>query len=246
MGRAPDPAEPVADPAARGVLTAKGLPHASEERRGGAASLRKSGLRAALKTAAEAHPGKRIALYFQDEMRVGQKGRLRHRWWSRGRRSPGVRQDQRFEWTCVFGAVRPDGEGAFGLVLPEVGPQATQAFLDAFAATIPDDEHALMVLDRAGWHGRQGPPGPAERQPRPAAAVFAPVQPDGAPLAVAARALPQSARVRGLRRHRRRLLSRLERRRRRSLPDPLPLPSAVDREGLWTGAPVQVHVSPRG
>jgi hypothetical protein len=30
------------------------------------------------------------------------------------------RQDERFEWTCVFGAARPDGEAASGLVLPEV------------------------------------------------------------------------------------------------------------------------------
>src|SRR6056297_63910 len=85
-------------------------------------------------------------------MRVGQKGRLCRRWWSRGRRPPG-RQDQRFEWTCVFGAARPDGEAAFGLVLPEVGTQAMQVFLDAFAATTPEEEHAVMVLDRAGWHG---------------------------------------------------------------------------------------------
>ena len=85
-------------------------------------------------------------------MRVGQKGRLCHRWWSRGRRPPG-RQDQRFEWTYVFGAARPDGEAAFGLVLPEVGAQAMQTFLDAFAETIPENEHAVMVLDRAGWHG---------------------------------------------------------------------------------------------
>ena len=28
-----------------------------------------------------------------------------------------------------------------------------QTFLDAFAETVPDDEHAVMVLDRAGWHG---------------------------------------------------------------------------------------------
>ncbi|MFO7855524.1 MAG: transposase, partial [Paracoccaceae bacterium] len=54
---------------------------------------------------------------------------------------------------CVFGAARPDGEAAFGLVLPEVGTQAVQAFLDAFAGTIPQDEHAVMVLDRGGWHG---------------------------------------------------------------------------------------------
>jgi len=28
-----------------------------------------------------------------------------------------------------------------------------QAFLDAFATTIGDDEHVALVLDRAGWHG---------------------------------------------------------------------------------------------
>ena len=28
-----------------------------------------------------------------------------------------------------------------------------QAFLDGFSNTIADDEHAVMVLDQAGWHG---------------------------------------------------------------------------------------------
>lgn len=28
-----------------------------------------------------------------------------------------------------------------------------QQFLDAFARTIGDDEHVVMVLDQAGWHG---------------------------------------------------------------------------------------------
>jgi transposase len=28
-----------------------------------------------------------------------------------------------------------------------------QQFLDRFAATIGDDEHVAMILDRAGWHG---------------------------------------------------------------------------------------------
>lgn len=93
-----------------------------------------------------------MTLYFQDEMRVGQKGRLCHRWWTRGRRPPG-RQDQRFEWAYVFGAARPDGEAAFGLVMPEVSTQAMQVFLDGFSATLAADEHAVLVLDRAGWHG---------------------------------------------------------------------------------------------
>jgi hypothetical protein len=99
-------------------------------------------------------------------MRVGEKARLRHGWWSRGRR-PTRRQDQRFERPHVFGAPRPDGKAAFDLVRPEVGAQAMQTFLDAFAATIPDKEHAVFaaetvhrivfrsasLLDRAGRHG---------------------------------------------------------------------------------------------
>lgn len=101
---------------------------------------------------ANAHPNERVSLYFQDEMRVGQKGRLCHRWWIRGHRPPGL-QDQRFEWAYIFGAARPDGEDAFALVLPEANAKAMQVFLDAFSATLGAGEHALMVLDRAGWHG---------------------------------------------------------------------------------------------
>ncbi|WP_369412117.1 IS630 family transposase [Acuticoccus yangtzensis] len=101
---------------------------------------------------AGAHPHKRVVLYFQDEMRVGQKGRLCHRWWLKGERAPG-RQDRRFSFTYLFGAARADGEAAFALVLPEVGTQAMQLFLDGFAKTLPADEHAVMVLDGAGWHG---------------------------------------------------------------------------------------------
>jgi hypothetical protein len=112
-------------------------------------------------SAREAHPDKRIVLYFQDEMRVGQKGRLCHRWWARGRRPPG-RQDQRYEWAYLFAAARPDGEDAFALVLPEASAATMQLFLDSFppeagcfanAATLASDDHAVMVLDRAGWHG---------------------------------------------------------------------------------------------
>lgn len=100
----------------------------------------------------EARPDKRIALDFQDDMRAGQKGRLCHRWWARGRR-PAGRRDQRYDWACPFAAARPDGENAFALVMPEASTATMQRFLDGFAATLDADEHAVMVLDRAGWHG---------------------------------------------------------------------------------------------
>ena len=36
--------------------------------------------------------------------------------------------------------------------MPYVNTEAMQVFLDRFAATIGDDEHVAIVLDRAGWH----------------------------------------------------------------------------------------------
>ena len=60
--------------------------------------------------------------------------------------------DRRYTWTHLFAAVRPaTGEG-FALVLPEVSAKAMDEFLARFAATLAEDEHAVMVLDRAGWH----------------------------------------------------------------------------------------------
>ena len=38
-------------------------------------------------------------------------------------------------------------------MLPYAGTAATQAFLDRFAETLAEDEHAVIVLDQAGWHG---------------------------------------------------------------------------------------------
>jgi transposase len=37
-------------------------------------------------------------------------------------------------------------------VLPQVSTAAINEFLARFAATLAEDEHAVMVADRAGWH----------------------------------------------------------------------------------------------
>src|SRR3712207_4904956 len=37
-------------------------------------------------------------------------------------------------------------------VLPQVSTAAMNEFLARFAATLAEDEHAVLVLDRAGWH----------------------------------------------------------------------------------------------
>ena len=102
-----------------------------------------------------AQPGKRLTLWCQDEARVGQKGRVCHRWFTRGVRPSGL-CDQRHTWAHLlhlFAAVRPSTGQGFALVLPEASTRAMQVFLDQFAAAPEADEHAVMLLDQAGWHG---------------------------------------------------------------------------------------------
>jgi transposase len=86
-----------------------------------------------------------------DEARVGRKGRLCHRWWTRGRRPPG-RCDQRYQWAYIFAAVEPATGADVALVLPEAATPAMILFLAEFAAGLPGDVHAVLVLDGAGRH----------------------------------------------------------------------------------------------
>ena len=77
-----------------------------------------------------------------------------HRWFTRGQRPPGL-CDQRYTWAHLFAAVQPATGQGFALVLPEATTRTMQVFLDQFAATLDADEHAVMLLDQAGWHSEQ-------------------------------------------------------------------------------------------
>ncbi|MBK8177103.1 MAG: transposase [Rhodospirillales bacterium] len=135
---------------------------------------------------AAAHPERRVELWFMDEARVGQKGRVRHRWWLKGRRPPGV-CDRRYDWAWIFGTVRPACGDAFALVLPDVSTEAMQTFLDAFAARLAPDVQAVVVLDQAGWHGAKALHIPETVTLVPLPPLFARTRPSGAPLALPAR-----------------------------------------------------------
>ena len=111
------------------------------------------GLAERLKNVADAHLDKTIRLLFQDEASVGQKGRVCHRRYTRGERSPG-RSDQRYTFAYIFGTVEPGTDNAFALIMPEVSTAAMQIYLDKFAETI--SSNVPMVLDQTGWHGAKG------------------------------------------------------------------------------------------
>lgn len=48
--------------------------------------------------------------------------------------------------------MRPATGEAFALVLPHVSTAAMDAFLRRFGGALAGDEHAVVVLDGAGWH----------------------------------------------------------------------------------------------
>jgi hypothetical protein len=105
-----------------------------------------------LKKLQRTHKNKHLRLFFQDESRIGQKGRVCRVWRKRGQRPPGL-CDKRFTFAYIFAAVEPGTDNAFALVLPYADTEAMQEFLDQFAATIGEDEHVALILDQAGWHG---------------------------------------------------------------------------------------------
>src|SRR4030088_473440 len=77
-------------------------------------------------------PGTPVEVWFQDEMRVGQKNKLTYRWARKGSR-PRAIHDQRTQSTYLFGAVCPERGAGAALVLPACNTEAMQLHLDEIA-----------------------------------------------------------------------------------------------------------------
>jgi hypothetical protein len=92
-----------------------------------------------------------VEVWFQDEMRIGQRGTQTRIWTRKGTRPRVVRQQQS-ESAYIFGAVCAQRDDAVGLVLPHADTQAMAHHLEAVSQAIPAGRHAVLVLDRAGWH----------------------------------------------------------------------------------------------
>jgi hypothetical protein len=82
---------------------------------------------------------------------VGQTGRTCRRWFEKGQRPRG-RRDLRHEAAYLFGAVCPQRDTGVALVLPTVDTAAMQLMLDELSQAIAPGAHALVIMDRAGWH----------------------------------------------------------------------------------------------
>ncbi len=93
----------------------------------------------------------KIEIWWQDEARVGQKTKITRRWALRGSR-PRAPVDQRTKSACIFGAICPRRGAGAALILPRCNTQAMQWHLDEISSQVTPGAHAILILDRAGWH----------------------------------------------------------------------------------------------
>jgi transposase len=100
---------------------------------------------------AAAHPDRRLHVYFEDESRFGQQGTITNVWARRGTRPTGVRQTE-YEYLGVLGVVCPETGKAEGLLSPRLNTDVVNVFLEQFSASLPAEEHAVLIWDGAGFH----------------------------------------------------------------------------------------------
>lgn len=87
----------------------------------------------------------------QDEARIGQKNKLTYQWALKGTRPPQV-ADQRFATAYIFGAVCPSRGVGVAWIEPWSNTQAMQVHLDEISKHVLPNNHAVLLMDGAGWH----------------------------------------------------------------------------------------------
>ena len=92
-----------------------------------------------------------IEIWFQDEARIGQKNGQVRQWAKRGTR-PRQPADQRYDNAYLFGAICPARGVGAALALPYADTEAMQLHLDEISRHVAKGAHAVLLLDRAGWH----------------------------------------------------------------------------------------------
>jgi transposase len=62
-----------------------------------------------------------------------------------------VRQTK-YEWCYLYAAVEPATGASTAMLAPEVNVGAMELFLDRLAGDLDKGDHALLIMDQAGWH----------------------------------------------------------------------------------------------
>jgi hypothetical protein len=74
------------------------------------------------------------------------------RQWARRGTRPRQPADQRYDSAYLFGAICPARGVGAALALPFADTEAMQLHLEEISAHVAEGAHAVLLLDRAGWH----------------------------------------------------------------------------------------------
>lgn len=94
---------------------------------------------------------KPVEIWFQDEARLGQKNPHTRLWARKGTR-PTLPADQRYKNAYLFGAICPKRGTGAAVVLPFANTKAMQLHLEEISRNVARKAHAIILMDRAGWH----------------------------------------------------------------------------------------------
>jgi transposase len=86
-----------------------------------------------------------------DEARLGQQGTLTRVWARTGSRPAAVKRTK-YEWVYLYAAVEPATGESVALLAPGVDTGTFNVFLRMLSAELKPGDHAVLILDGAGWH----------------------------------------------------------------------------------------------
>ena len=95
-----------------------------------------------------------IELWWQDEMRLGQKNALVRQWARKGTR-PRQPKDQRYQSLYLFGAICPARGTGAALALPWANTSAMAAHLREISRRVVPGAHAVLLLENTPTGARR-------------------------------------------------------------------------------------------
>jgi transposase len=104
-----------------------------------------------IRAAKRKYKTKKVEVWFQDESRFGQKGRVINQWAQKGTRPRQIKQGG-FQNVYVFGAVNPTTGESVGIIFPSCNTTIMNIHLREIGRKVGNKRHAVIVLDQASWH----------------------------------------------------------------------------------------------
>lgn len=95
--------------------------------------------------------GGTVRVFCMDEARFGQQGTTTRVWAPTGSRPTAVKQT-RYEWVYLYAAVESSTGASVALQAPHINTGTMNVFLGMLSAELAPREHAVVIMDQAGWH----------------------------------------------------------------------------------------------